>query len=319
MKAALYFLAILFMAVPAAAGTVASSCVSCHGALDRRNSDPVRLWEKDLHREAGLGCHNCHGGDPDSLESAMDPSNGFLGSPDEKNSTSLCGGCHSETGRIPDPTVATNQMEQYLSGSHGLSRDRERPTCVTCHGSHGIKRVTDRSSPVFPTRIVQLCIRCHDKGTTEKSAGPWKYQEDVHGRALAHGTNPNAPTCIDCHGAHSAGAPGPVGIQLVCGNCHTREYEYFQAGPHGDSLRLTGLPSCTYCHGYHGIEATGINEIVGRITDQCQECHQVGTAAWGLAREIDENLGVAMSLFGSLRDMSEDFMLAGVETERWTG
>jgi hypothetical protein len=92
------------------------------------------------------------------------------------------------------------------------------------------------------------------------------------------------------------------------------EYEYFQTGPHGDSLHLTGEPSCTHCHGYHGIEASGIDEIIGRITDNCWECHQVGSRAWETGRKIDENLGAAMSFLGSLQDMSENFRLAGVET-----
>jgi len=92
------------------------------------------------------------------------------------------------------------------------------------------------------------------------------------------------------------------------------EYEYFQAGPHGDSLYLTGEPSCINCHGYHGIEASGIDEIIGRITDNCWECHQVAGKAWGIGRKIDENLGVAMSFLGSLRDMSKNLKLSGVET-----
>ena len=70
------------------------------------------------------------------------------------------------------------------------------------------------------------------------------------------------------------------------------------------------------CHGYHGIQATGIDEIVGRITDNCGECHQAGSAAWMLGRDIDENLGVAMSFLGSLENMSGDFRVTGVETGR---
>jgi len=92
------------------------------------------------------------------------------------------------------------------------------------------------------------------------------------------------------------------------------EYEYFQTGPHGESMRLSGVPSCTHCHGYHGIEATGIDEIIGRITDNCQECHLAGSKAWAVGSEIDETLGVAMSFLGSLQSMSKDLRNAGVET-----
>ena len=314
MRVFILTLAVLLAYIPDASGMGSSSCVSCHGALDRRNSDPVRLWSRDLHREVGLGCHDCHGGDPDSLEGAMALSRGFKGAPEGENSVRLCGGCHSDADRMPDPTVGTDQRDQYLSGPHGSSGGKNRPTCVTCHKNHGISRITDPHSPVFATRIAQLCLDCHDRENPDTGSGSRQYLDDVHGRALARGTNPRAPTCTDCHGAHRAAVPESTGIQMICGNCHTREYEYYQAGPHGDSQRLTGEPSCTRCHGSHGIKASGIEEIIGRITDNCQECHQIGTSAWTGGREMDEKLGVAMSFLGSLQDKSEEFRLAGVET-----
>lgn len=306
---------VLFLTLAAGVPVTAStSCVSCHSALDERHAEPVRLWQRDLHREAGIGCDGCHGGDPKSLDSAMAPSSGFMTAKSGEVQLRLCGGCHSSADRMPDPTVATDQMQLYLSGPHGTTRTGSRPTCVTCHGSHGIYRVTDPSSPVFPTRVVALCLRCHGNGVTGDETGPRLYVEDVHGRAYANATNPRAPACSDCHGSHRAAVPASAGIQMVCGNCHTMEYAYFQAGPHGDSVLRTGEPSCTRCHGYHGIEATGIDEIVGRITDNCQGCHQIGSRAWETARKIDEDLGVAMSFLSSLQDKSEEFRLAGVET-----
>ena len=299
---------------PVSADTSVSSCVSCHSALDRRNSEPVRLWERDLHKDTGIGCQDCHGGDPDSLEAAMAYSSGFKGAPGPEETVRLCGGCHSDTTSMPDPTVATGQLSQYLAGSHGSAPDGGRPTCVTCHGSHGIYRVTDRSSPVFTTRVATLCIGCHGRDPTGEGTGPLQYLDDVHGRALAHATNPHAPACSGCHGAHRAAVPSAAGVQLVCGNCHTLEYEYFQNGPHGASVKRFGEPSCTHCHGYHGIKAAGIHEIVGRITDNCQECHDPGSRGFLVGSEIDEGLGVAMSLLDSLEGMSDDFRLAGIET-----
>lgn len=306
--------AVLPAPVLVAADTGASSCVSCHSALDERNSEPVRLWKRDLHKDAGISCHHCHGGDPLSLESAMTSSSGFIGAPGPEAAVRICGGCHSDNARIPDPTMATGQLEQYLSGPHGSALKGNRPTCVTCHGSHGIYRITDRSSPVFPTHIASLCITCHDEDSTVEKNGPRQYLDDVHGRALAHATNPHAPACTGCHGAHRAAVPSAAGVQMVCGNCHTLEYEYFQSGPHGTSLQQFGEPSCTHCHGFHGIKASGIDEIVGRITDNCQGCHQPGSRALFVGSEIDERLGVAMSLLDSLEGMSEEFRLSGIET-----
>ncbi len=315
MRGFVFSMVLLLLSASVAFASVASTCVTCHKALDRQNSEPVRLWERDLHREAGIGCHDCHGGDPGDFGSAMAHSEDFRGALEGSEAVKLCGGCHSRANRIHDPTVAIDQLEQYLSGRHGDLQAENSPTCVTCHGSHGIYRVTDPSSPVFPTRVTGLCIQCHDKGSPNNGeAEPWRYLQDVHGRALDLGTNRNAPSCPDCHGAHRAAALTASGIQMVCGNCHTKEYEYFQTGPHGDSLRLVGEPTCTHCHGYHGIKATGIDEIAGKISDNCWGCHEVGSRAWEVGSNIDENLGVAMSLLGSLQDMAAQFRLDGIET-----
>lgn len=305
----------VLLSVPVALWAEPSACVSCHRALDRRNAEPALLWQGDLHREAGLGCQDCHGGDPGSLVTAMLPSHGFMGAPDKEGSLRLCGNCHSEPARMPDPGIATDQMEKLLSGPHGPSAGEGGPTCVRCHGSHGIRRVTDPSSPVFRTSTVDLCIGCHDREAGEGGeTGPLRYLDDVHGRSLIQGTNPRAPTCADCHGAHRAAALTIMGTQMVCGSCHTMEYRYFQAGPHAASLRQAGEPSCSTCHGYHGIEATGMEEIIGRIADNCKGCHAIGGDAWNTAQQMDEGLGVAMSFLGSLRDKSAQFRRDGLET-----
>lgn len=314
MRVCLVAAAFLLIFAPGVQGMTASSCVSCHGALDQRNSEPVRLWETDLHMESGLGCHDCHGGDPGSIDSAMSPSSGFKTAPSGRESVQLCGGCHSQADRIPDPTTATDQMHQYLSGSHGRSSRSDSPTCVTCHGSHGITRVSAPSSPVFPTRVVSLCIGCHGEEAASGQPSPALYLDDVHGRTLSAAANPRSPACPDCHGSHRAAVPDTRGAVMICGNCHTMEYAYFQDGPHGDSLTRTGEPSCTHCHGYHGIVATGIDEIIGQIADNCQGCHQAGSIAWETGRKIDEGLGVAMSFLSGLVSKSEDFRASGVDT-----
>ncbi|MGD8353954.1 MAG: cytochrome c3 family protein [Pseudomonadota bacterium] len=302
------------LSVSAAAAEDTSTCITCHRALDRNSSELVDQFEHDLHKYAGISCHDCHGGDPGSLESAMSASAGFVGAPEGRDSVRLCGGCHSDSGQIPDPTLVTDQMSQYLAGPHGKKAVDERPTCVTCHGSHGISRVAAPSSPVFKPRIADLCLACHGKGTDSGPAGPWRYSSDIHGRAIEQAANPQAPTCINCHGAHKADVPSPSDVSAICGNCHTMEYEYFQNGPHGASLQAAGEPSCTHCHGYHGVEAIGIQEIVGLVTDNCGQCHQVGGKAWYLGRGIDESLGGALSLHASLQNMSEDLRLSGIET-----
>ena len=41
-----------------------SQCITCHKDLDEELSWPVAAFEEDVHKAAGLGCHDCHGGDP---------------------------------------------------------------------------------------------------------------------------------------------------------------------------------------------------------------------------------------------------------------
>ncbi len=310
-------ISLVLLLIPLAGGAWCqdlSTCVSCHGTLSREYAGPVKVWEGDIHRQAGMECTDCHGGDPQSLPSAMDPQRGFLGAPRGEAAVRLCGGCHEDPDRVADPTLSTGQERDYRAGGHDIRGGKDRPTCVTCHGSHGIVRVTDPSSTVFPTRVAGLCLPCHRMEEPLGRTPPERYLGDVHGQSLSQAGSSRAPTCADCHGAHRTRALSTESSHLVCGNCHTREYSYFQRGPHGRALDRLGEPSCTYCHGYHGIKATGIEEIVGKVTDTCWKCHDVRSNAWEVGRKIDESLGRSLGFLDSLRSASVRFRRSGVET-----
>lgn len=101
-------------------------CIQCHAAQAGRLSRPVTLWQGSIHSEHGITCNACHGGDPMDAANAMNPAHGFRGVPAPTSVPALCGGCHMGITRY------------YMNSAHGMALGRGGPTCVTCHGSHGI-------------------------------------------------------------------------------------------------------------------------------------------------------------------------------------
>lgn len=303
-----------------------SSCVSCHLTLDSRNARSAQQWEKDVHQRAGMDCTDCHGGDREVVEGAMDPGAGFKGAPEGMETVQLCGHCHSDSSLISNPVMPTGQLGQFLAGPHGrlAAAGREGPLCTTCHGAHAIVPVDDPSSGLRGTAAAKQCLQCHEQAQVRGKAGGKEganmsardYLESVHYLALSEGRNHKAPTCVDCHGAHLALTPSPAASARICGRCHIRELEYYQAGPHGHSVIVTGQPTCTDCHEHHLTQATGLEELVGKITDRCWICHPVGSEPWERARTIDESLARAMDLLETLEERSLELALDGIQTSQ---
>lgn len=126
-----------------------NSCIECHRSLeDKRLSEPVIQWSKSIHNEVGNTCDGCHGGDPqDKSTGAMSKKNGFYPAPEDEQVASFCGKCHAEISK------------DYLESTHGMMSN---PNCVTCHGSHSIRRIS--INIIKPDK----CTECHDYENPEK-------------------------------------------------------------------------------------------------------------------------------------------------------
>lgn len=136
--------AVLLTALPAAAAAVTENvCITCHGTLPGKYGEPVKLWQESIHRENGIACNGCHGGDPADSANAMSPSRGFLGAPKELDIPAFCGRCH------------VGVEKDYRSSAHGRALGRGGPTCVTCHGNH---KVIKASLELINEKS---CSRCH--------------------------------------------------------------------------------------------------------------------------------------------------------------
>ncbi|MGD2116653.1 MAG: cytochrome c3 family protein, partial [Acidobacteriota bacterium] len=118
--------------------------------------------------------------------------------------------------------------------------------CTDCH-----TEVDDVPHPEDMTLGDGICAQCHAAGDD--------LEESVHGGMIG---------CQDCHGAAHEILPldsldsqmSSVKQPSVCGECHETEdglISGYLESVHGRGLLLSGLvtvaPSCSDCHGDHGI------------------------------------------------------------------
>jgi hypothetical protein len=254
-----------------------------------------------VHAEAGLSCHDCHGGDPDpahagDMDAAMNPrfaARPYIGVPARGQIPAFCARCHSDPTFMKrfKPDIRVDQEREYWTSQHGkaLKDGNTRvATCIDCHGVHGILNVSDPHSSVYPTRVAETCRGCHAdaehmRGSTLPDGRPLpvdqyaQWSQSVHAKALLEKEDLSAPTCNDCHGNHGATPPGLDSIAFVCGQCHGREAELFRASAkhagyeeHNHMLADADTKTCASCHSAPAPQAavTGVHSL-----SECVSCH----------------------------------------------
>jgi hypothetical protein len=305
----LIVLAVLGWAVPAAKPAIAAelrdtSCAGCHADGDLFDSEALQIIDNfrlDVHAEVGLSCHDCHGGNPgpstaDDMFAAKDESfelNPYRGAPQRGDIPGFCGQCHSSPSYMKRfrPDARVDQEQEYWTSHHGAALaegDENVATCTDCHGVHGIRRVEDPDSPVYPTRVAETCGDCHsdrermadytladDVPLPVNQQARWR--ASVHAEAMLERDDLSAPTCNDCHGNHGATPPGLESVAFVCGQCHGRESDLFRQSPkregyerHNEYLLEAGEQGCAACHEppEPQVWVTGI-----RSFGECTSCH----------------------------------------------
>ena len=280
-------------ATPAAAQPAqASGCETCHRAQAQPAlAAPARdFGATDVHRDRGFTCVDCHGGNPSETDKtrAKAPATGFKGKPTGQMVIAVCARCHSDAAlmRKYAPKQRVDQAVEYATSVHGqqlAKGDTKVATCVSCHGAHGVRLVSDAQSPVYVTNVAATCTTCHAdaermKGYHLPDGSPLptdqrtKYEKSVHHAAMVQGNDLSAPTCNDCHGNHGAAPPGVGAIANVCGTCHTVFATKFALSTHGQIFDR----SCVECHSNHEI-AKPTDAMLG--TDKaalCANCHSEG-------------------------------------------
>jgi hypothetical protein len=153
---------------------------------------------------------------------------------------------------------------QFKKSAHGNS------SCTDCHtrildDSHAQKGVKKGDRKVD-------CGTCHEE--SEK-----KYRTSVHSLKAEI-------SCKECHGHHYVisltdpkSATYRTNLIQTCGTCHSEESKQFSESVHGVGLfrGRPNHPTCTTCHGTHGIKPrtdpeSAVHERKIAITT-CPQCH----------------------------------------------
>jgi ribosomal protein L31 len=218
--------------------------------------------------------------------------------------TNTCQACHEDlTSKHPDDEVPAKpvacascherQSESYGASVHGLAAkagDASAPTCTDCHDSHGLKPISDPSSPLHFSNLTKTCGECHEQAAADVGAS-------IHGWAAANGKR-EAATCIDCHAEHQIEqlkTAGTLKISAdVCSKCHASErintkfnlpkdrVETFFASYHGLASQYGSAlaANCASCHGYHLVlpSADPRSTIsTNNLVATCGKCHPGAT------------------------------------------
>lgn len=214
-----------------------------------------------------------------------------------------CGQCHDEVQKIYDTS---------LHGKALVKGDEDAPLCQDCHGSHAIRKSSDRLSPTYSLNLPKTCARCHaDTDIVARRKinipEPYKaYERSVHGRALNRGLLVSA-VCSDCHGSHDlkpARDPNsPIyreNVPKTCSKCHYGVYKTYQESTHGQAVQrgVMASPVCTDCHGEHEImpstdpASTVYAANISKTT--CPRCHD--------AERINKKYGLSSKRVTSYQD-----------------
>ena len=299
------------------------SCVTCHSALEGKQSEPVKKFDSDIHRQAGLACADCHGGNRnDDSMNAMSPAKGFRGAPKKAQIPEFCARCHSDIAYMHrfNPKQRADQLSQYLSSVHGKrlkQGDMKVAACVDCHSVHDILAVSDSRAPVHPMNVATTCGRCHSdpahmKGYNIPTDQVEKYSKSVHAQMIADGDT-SAPTCSTCHGNHGATPPGVASVAIVCGTCHVFFVQLFEKSPHQAAFTKMGLPGCVQCHSNHEIVKPSDDWVGTSPNSVCMNCHAAGDKGFAAAQKMAGDIARLRSLLGRAEDTLTTAERSGME------
>ncbi len=259
--------------IPHADEAAPVDCATCH-------ADAVAAYTKGIHATARANgqrfaakCVDCHG--VHDIRGKDDPASRVY----HQNLPNTCGTCHGDAALIDEAGIRIGDVAKAFHDSiHGVALEKKglvvAPNCSDCHRAHDILRASEAESPVNRANIPKTCGACH-----VGIVAP--YAKSVHGMAVAAG-NGGAPTCADCHTAHSIGHVETAGWQLEvlseCGSCHAESLRTYRDTFHGQvtALGFTRVATCSGCHGAHDIlpSADPASRISGegRVAT-CRKCH----------------------------------------------
>ncbi|MFQ6031416.1 MAG: hypothetical protein ACE5K2_00725 [Candidatus Zixiibacteriota bacterium] len=289
------------------------SCMVCHG-------EQKVEYKESIHYKRRILCHDCHGGDPTSLEEEVSMSKraGFVGRPTKRRLTSLCGDCHADRERMKPFGIPTHQLEDYKTSQHGIAlferNDPNTATCTDCHGTHRIFLADNPESKVFPTNLPHTCAECHsNKELMDRYNLPSntfeEYSKGIHGVFLLEKNDRSAPSCARCHGNHGALPPGVMEVEHVCGQCHITAADNFDQSPHLAAMERREMAQCISCHEHHRTQKAKV-DMLGPV---CTRCHDQGSGAYKRGQQIKTLIVKAQEEIEEAESIVAEAKLKGVD------
>ena len=252
---------------------IAATCTKCHAQIESVHRKVIKgeLWEKEAH--VLPACVDCH--QPHKIRKVFY---------DQGMADADCLRCHESKGI----RSSKDGHSLYVDAS-GLSHSMHvKQACSQCHT--GVSSSSLRPCETITQKVD--CSSCHAEVAQQ-------YRQGTHGQLYAK-SDPNAPTCLECHGTHNilgksdpASATFPTNVPDLCAKCHRqgekaavrytgpeREIvERYTESIHGKGLLKSGLTvtaMCTSCHTAHRVlphdnPESSVNPE--NVPSTCGKCH----------------------------------------------
>ena len=251
---------------------IAATCTKCHSQIETVHRKTIRgeLWEKEANvLPACVDCHQPHKVRKVYYEQGMADAD--------------CMRCHQAKDlKARDGRSMFVQVIDVAGSKHA------KVACSQCHSEVNASKLRPCEAI---TKNVD-CSKCHEEMGQQ-------YARSRHGQLFA-ASDPNAPTCKECHGTHPVlGKRDPVSrtfptnVPELCGTCHKegqkaavrytgaqhKIIENYSESIHGKGLLKSGLTvtaTCTNCHTAHNeLPKTDPNSTVNpkNVPSTCGQCH----------------------------------------------
>lgn len=137
---------------------------------------------------------------------------------EDRPAVSHCAACHKAAG------VKVKYIQHTLEDWERSPHAKAGVGCESCHGGRpdqtdpmkaheGIRRSTEKSSPVYYRNLPETCGQCHSE---EQKA----FSKSAHFRVLQR--TGKGPTCTTCHGTMAATVLSPKALEQTCNLCHKK-------------------------------------------------------------------------------------------------
>ena len=223
----------------------------------------------------------------------------------------------------------------FLYGMMGETARGDNSKCLSCHGNENLTKKDARGNKISlfvseeglkkSIHGENACTDCHTRIPDESHAktgikdadrkvdcGACHEESEKLFKTSVHSLKAEI-ACKECHGTHSIkplsdpkSATFQTNLLQTCGECHSEESKQFAESVHGVGLTRgrRNHPTCTTCHGTHGIRPrsdpeSAVHERKIAITT-CPQCH----AAERITREYRFTTKPVKSYYDSFHGLS---------------